>query len=90
MGARLIGRVAMPGRVLIAYRQNMSLNGSTDMENADRRGQAQALEGKRPWRRPRIKTLRVLSTRAGNDAVPGVDEDNYINDNPDNRYTPIS
>ena len=46
-------------------------------------------EGKRPWTKPRIKTLRVLSTRAGTVAA-GVDEDNYVNDNPDNKYTPIS
>ena len=61
-----------------------------DMEYADRRDQAPAPEGKRPWTKPRIKTLRVFSTRAGTDSVAGVDEDNYINDNPDNRYTPIS
>ena len=59
-----------------------------DMEYPDRREQSP--EGKRPWTKPRIKTLRVLSTRAGTVNEPGVDEDNYINDNSDNKYMPIS
>ena len=68
--------------------QLQSTDTTMDMESAAK--QDPAPEGKRPWTKPRIKTLRVFSTRAGTDSVPGVDEDNYVNDNPDNRYTPIS
>ena len=45
-------------------------------------------EGKRLWKKPRIKTLRVIQTRVGTAAGP--DEDLYVNDNPDNKYMPIS
>ena len=61
------------------------------MENAARQDynrQDPSPEGKRPWTKPRIKTLRVFSTRAGTQT--GDDEDNYINNNPDHKYTPIS
>ena len=59
-----------------------------DMKDADRREQPP--EGKRPWTKPRIKTLRVFSTRAGTQVEPGVDEDSYVQSNPDNKYMPIS
>ena len=65
-----------------------------DMENLRNAGrqdqdrQGPSPEGKRPWTKPRIKTLRVFSTRAG--TATGADEDNFINDNPDNKYNPVS
>ena len=44
---------------------------------------------KRPWTKPRIKKLRVFSTRGGTQA--GWDEDFASWDNfPDNKYAPIS
>ena len=57
-----------------------------DMKDADRR--AETPEGKRPWTKPRIKTLRVFSTRVGTFNEPGVDEDNYLDENANNKYTP--
>ena len=45
---------------------------------------------KRPWAKPTIRKLRVVSTRVGEKMNPGLDEDEVTDSNSRQGYAPIS